>query len=81
MSCDGGALRDLRSAGPMFGDGFPPAVWPHVCVSGMRPSVLEYALYMALGSASTKRFLILTMPKRQDCAKSASASNIDLNMR
>jgi len=34
---------------------------------------------MALGSASTKRFMVLLMPKRRDCAKSVSASNNDLN--
>ncbi len=35
----------------------------------------------APGSASTKRFSFLIMPKRRECAKSASASNIDLNAR
>ncbi len=39
---------------------------------------------MALGSASTKRFLrfmFLIMPKRQDCAKSVSAFSNDFNRR
>ena len=35
---------------------------------------------LALGSASTQRFMFLIMPKRRDCAKSVSASIIDLNM-
>ncbi len=41
-SCDGGALLDSRSAGPMCGDN--PVVWLHVCTSGLRPSVIGYAL-------------------------------------
>ena len=36
---------------------------------------------MAPGSASTKRFLFLIIPKRRDRAKSVSASNNDLCMR
>ena len=36
---------------------------------------------MAHGSASTKCFLFLIMPKRLDCARSVSASNDDLNRR
>jgi hypothetical protein len=35
----------------------------------------------ALGSASTKRFMFLRMPKRRNCDISVSASNNDLNMR
>ena len=30
---------------------------------------------------ASKRVLLLAMPRRRDCAKSASESNIDLNMR
>ncbi len=79
MPCDGGALRDSRSAGTMFGNGYP-LLCGRMCVrrvtaecARVRPTVL--------GSASTKRFLFLIMPKRRDCAKLASASTIDLNMQ
>ena len=36
---------------------------------------------MAPGTASTKRFLLLMISRRRDCAKSVSASNNDLTMR
>ena len=35
----------------------------------------------APGSASTKRFMFLILPKRRDYAKSVSASSKDLNKR
>ena len=52
-----------------------------VCVCVGVAAECAWLRLMARGSASTKRFLFLRMPKRRDCAKSASACNNDLNMR
>jgi hypothetical protein len=41
----------------------------------------ERCQFMALGSASTKRFLFVIIPKRRNCAKSVSKTNSNLNMR
>ncbi len=50
-----------------------------VCV-GVAAEIVRLRL-TALGSASTKRTVFLIMPKGRDCAKSASESSNDLNMR
>jgi hypothetical protein len=42
ISCDGNALRDSRSAGPMCGDGYPWCV--AACASRSRPSLPGKAL-------------------------------------
>ena len=49
------------------------------CVCGV--SAAEFALMLLLfpGSASTRRFLLLMMPKRRDCAKSVRKYSDELN--
>ncbi len=78
-SCNGGALRDSRGAGPMCVVGSPCCVAACVCVGVAAESAL--LRFLAFGSASSKRFLFLIMSRRRECAKSVSASNIDLNRR
>ena len=57
----------------------PCCVAACVCV-GVAAECVRLRL-MVHGSASTKRFMFLIMPKRQDCAKLVSASSNDFNMR
>ena len=78
ISCNGGALRDSRNADRLCVGGYP-MLCGNVCVHRGCDRVCSVAC-MAPSSASIKRFLLLIMPKRRDCAKSVSASIIDLNM-
>ena len=57
----------------------PCCVAACVCV-GLAAECARVRL-IARSNASTKRFMFLIMPKRQDYAKSASAPSIDLNIR
>ncbi len=71
--CDGGALRDSRSPGPMYVDAYP-MLCGCMCVRrvGVAAECARLRLITAPGIASTKRFLFLVMPKRRDCVKSVS---------
>ena len=79
ISCNGGALRDSRSAGPMCVGSYPLLCGGMYCV-GVAAECARVHL-MALGSVSTKRFMFIIMAKRRDYARSASASINDLNKR
>ncbi len=49
------------------------------CVCAMLASECALMLVMFLGSISTRRFLLLMMPMRRDCAKSVRESGNDVN--
>ena len=49
------------------------------CVCVMLAAECALLLLRLPGSASTRRFLLLMMPMRRECAKSVRESNIDLN--
>ena len=79
ISCNVGAFWDSRSAVLCVWVATPCCVAAYVCV-GVVAECARLRL-MALGSASTRRFLFLIMPKRRYCDKSVSASINDLYMR
>jgi len=80
ISYDGGALRDLRSAGHVCVYVAAPCSEAASVCDGVAAECARLRL-TASRNASTKRFMFLIMPKRRDCAKSASESSIDVNRR